>query len=184
MRDMSVYITGSLETSNVPYVVLVELDFVEGAMYLSNAGYNFDWNGHTWIGLGNLGTISAIEEGQDMQEYGCTLTLSGIPSDYVAKSLGTGYQGRTATIWLAPLTDDYQVLSDPVIVFKGRMDTMPIQLGADAAIQVTVESKLTDWERARVRRYNDADQKAEHSSDRGFEYVALMVEKELVWGRA
>jgi hypothetical protein len=184
MRDMTTGITSALQASNVPYMVLAELDFVEGFVRLTNAGYDFQWNGHTWTGAGNLGTISSIEEGQDMQEYGCTLTLSGIPAGYIAKCLGTGYQGRNATIWIAPLTNDYQILSDPVIIFKGRMDTMPIQLGSQSAIQVTVESKLTDWERPRVRWYTDADQKSEYPNDRGFEYVALMAEKAIYWGVA
>lgn len=184
MRDMSTDIELAIQSSNVPYLVLVELDFVEGIVRLSNTSYNIEWDGHTWIAAGNLGTVSAIEEGQDLQEYGCTLTLSGISADYIAKCLGTGYQGRSASIWLAPLTDDYQILAAPIVIFKGSMDTMPISLGSDASIQLTVESKLIDWERPRVRRYNNEDQTAEFPADRGFEFVALMVEKELVWGRA
>ena len=85
MRDMSTDIEQAIQSSNVPYLVLVELDFVEGFVRLSNASYNIDWAGNTWTGAGNLGTISAIEEGQDLQEYGCTLTLSGVSADYIAK---------------------------------------------------------------------------------------------------
>lgn len=183
MRTSTETAAAALENTNVPYLVLVELDFVEGFVRLTNAGYAFTWNGHTWTGAGNLGTISPIEEGQDLQMYGCTLTLSGISSDYVAKCFGVGYSGRSATIWLAPLDSNYNILEDPIIVFKGKMDTMPIQLGEQSAIQVTIESKLVDWERARVRRYNNEDQQAEYPGDLGFEFVPQMVEKTLLWGR-
>lgn len=183
MRTMQETAAAALQNDNVPYMVLVELDFVEGIVRFTNAGYAFDWNGHTWIGAGNLGTISAIEEGQELQMYGCTLTLTGIASNYIAECFGVGYSGRAATIYLAPLDSNYNILSDPVIIFKGKMDTMPIQLGDQAAIQVTIESKLIDWERPRVRRYNNEDQQAEFPNDKGFEFVPQMVEKTLLWGR-
>lgn len=184
MRDIQAAAAAAIQGGNVPYIVLVELDFVEGFVRMCNAGYAFQWNGYTWTGAGNLGTISAIEEGQDLQMYGCTLTLSGIASDVIAKCFGVGYSGRKATIWIAPLDSNYNILADPVIVFKGKMDTMPISLGENSQVQVTIESKLVDWERPRVRRYNNEDQQAEFPGDKGFEFVPQMVEKQLLWGVA
>jgi hypothetical protein len=154
-----------------------------GTVRLTNAGYDFDWNGHTWTGAGNLGGISAIEEGTDLQMYGVTLTLSGIQSQYIAECFGTTYSGRSATIWLAPLDANYQILADPIVVFKGKMDTMPIKLGKEAAIQVTVESDLVQWERGKSRVFGNADQQSEYPTDKGFEFVAQMVEQEIYWGR-
>jgi len=184
MRTMQEAAADALQDTNVPYMVLVELDFAEGFVRLTNAGYDFIWNGYTWTGAGNLGSISNIEEGQELQMYGCTLTLTGIASDYVAKCFGVGYSGRAATIYLAPLDSNYTILSDPVVIFKGRMDTMPISLGNESVLQITIESKLVDWERPRVRRYNNEDQQAEFPGDLGFEFVPQMVEKSLLWGRA
>jgi len=182
MRTMQAAAAAAIQNNNVPYLVLVELDFVEGFVRLTNAGYDFPWNGYTWTGAGNLGSISAIEEGQDLQMYGCTLTLSGMSSDIISKCFGTGYSGRAATIWIAPLDSNYNILADPVVVFMGKMDTMPITLGDESAVQVTIESKLIDWERPRTRRYNNEDQQAEYPGDKGMEFVPQMVEKPLEWG--
>ena len=102
----------------------------------------------------------------------------------LATALDEDYQGRTATIWAAPLDSEHRIVSDPVIVFKGRMDTMPITMGRSGEITVNLESRLVDWERARVRRYNDADQQAEYPGDLGLQFVEQMVEKQLIWGRA
>lgn len=154
-----------------------------GTVRLTNAGYDFEWGGYIWTGAGNLGSISPIEEGTDLQMYGITLTLSGIPSQYVAECFTTGYSGRSATIWLAPLDENYAILEDPTIVFKGKMDTMPMKLGKEAAIQVTVESDLVQWERGKSRVFGNADQQSEHPSDKGFEFVAQMVDKEIYFGR-
>jgi len=183
MRTISTAVSNALHAEHVPYMVLVELDFVEGFVRLTNAGYNFTWDGHEWIGAGDLGNITAIEEGLDLQAYGCTLTLSGIASEYIAECFGTGYAGRNATIYIAPLSAEYTMLTSPFIIFQGKMDTMPIKLGADAAIQVTIESRLINWERSKSRRYNQEDQQSEYPNDKGFEFVPQMVEKEIFWGR-
>ena len=81
------------------------------------------------------------------------------------------------------MTEDYQIIADPVVVFKGRMDTMDIEVGKTSSVTVSVESRLVDWERPRIRRYNDADQRSEFPTDRGCRYVAQMVSKDLPWGR-
>ena len=77
----------------------------------------------------------------------------------------------------------YALIADPVEIFKGRVNQMNIEAGETATISLTVESRLVDWERPRVSRYNNADQQVAFSGDKGFEFVPPMVEKELIWGR-
>lgn len=50
-----------------------------------------------------------------------------------------------------------------------------------ASILVTAESRLAGWERPRVRRFNDADQKKAHPTDRFFEGMVEGVEIEVIW---
>jgi len=184
MRQMTQAVIDALRADNVPLLVLVELDFASGIIRACNAGYNFTWNGYTWTGLGNLGGISAVSEGEDLEMYGFTLTLSGIKPEWISIAMSAEYQQRAATIWMAPLDTNYSLLNDPVIIFRGRMDTMPIELDKQSTIQLTVESRLVDWERPRESRYNHADQTSRYPDDKGFEYVAQMAEKEIIWGRA
>jgi hypothetical protein len=183
MRDLTVSIVNALAGGNLPLLALVQLDFVSGTVRLCNAGYDFDWDGETWTGLGSLGKIGAIQESQELQMYGVTLELSGLPPEIVALAMGEEYQGRSAIIWLAPLDEGLQIIANPVIVFQGRMDTMQISMGQSSVIRLAVESRLVDWERPRIRRFNHEDQAAVYPDDKGFEYTAQMVEKELVWGR-
>jgi len=42
MRTIQETAQAALEGSNVPYLVMVELDFAEGFVRLTNAGYNFE----------------------------------------------------------------------------------------------------------------------------------------------
>jgi hypothetical protein len=184
LRTLTAAAKAAFYQLNFPMIILVQLDFLDGTVYLSNANYTFTWNGHDWVGIGTLGSIEAISEGSALQMYGCALTLSGVPTELISEALSTNYQGRSATIWLAPLTADYAFIADPVVVFKGRMDTMDIEVGTTSTITLSVESRLVDWERPRIRRFNDEDQRAEYPTDRGFRYVDQMVQKDLKWGRA
>ena len=182
MRTLSTAASNALASDNVPYLLFIQLEFASGVVRVCNASYDFQWNGFTWVGAGNVGSIQPIEEGAELQMYGVAMQLSGIPSSLVANALNQSYRGRNAFIYVAPLDSNYNVIADPVIAFSGRMDTMQIEVSKTATITLSAESRLTDWERARVRRYNNEDQQQVYAGDLGFQYVPQMVEKQLVWG--
>jgi hypothetical protein len=183
-RGETAAVQAALNASNVPLLVFIELDFSTGFVRVTNASYNFDWNGYTWLGLGRVLRIAQVEESGAFRANALQFELSGVPSDMISVALGTHYQGRAARLWLAPLDDNFKILADPVLCWSGRMDTMSVSAGQQAVIAVTAESRLADLERPRVRRYNDADQRAAYPGDLGMQFVEQMVEKELVWGRS
>ena len=183
-RTITAAVDAAFAGDNVPLLMFAQMEFDSGITRVTNNGYDIDWNGYTWQGAGSVGSIEALQEGSDLQAYGLALKLSGIPTAQLAIALGEDYQGRSATIWAAPLDSNHRIIADPVIVFKGRMDTMPISMGQSGSLMLHLESRLVDWERARVRRYNDADQQAEYPGDLGLQFVEQMVEKQLIWGRA
>lgn len=172
----------AVTAAHVPYLFFVQLDFSQ-PIRLCSAGYDVTWNGETWLGMGTLGGIEPIREQASLEAAGVRMTLSGVPTDTVAIALGEQYQGRPCQIWFAPLTQDLQLIADPVRLFSGRMDTMDVEIGETATITLSAESKMVTWDRARVRRYNNEDQQSRFPGDRGFEFVAQMVEKQLLWGR-
>lgn len=182
-RTVTTAVSNALAAEVVPCLLLVELDWPSGFVRVNNSAVTFSWAGETWLGLENLGSVDVITENADMEMSGVTLTLTGIPPDMISRVLGEHYQGRDCKIWMAPLSADYAVLADPVLVFPGRIDAAVISLGDTASIKITAENKMADWERARVRRYTHEDQIAEYPTDKGLEFVPQMVEKVLIWGR-
>lgn len=181
-RSMDAITASAVTSSHVPYVFFVKMDF-SVPLCVCNAGYDMQWNGITWLGIGGLGTIEPIQEQASLEAIGLRLTLSGVPTEAIAITLGEQYQGKPCQIWFAPLREDLQLLSSPVRAFSGRMDTMDTEVGETATITVSVESRMVAWERAKTRRYNNEDQQSRYPGDRGFEFVAQMVEKNLSWGR-
>ena len=139
-----------------------------------------------WIGTGTLLDISAIEETAEMAVRGATLTLSGIPSEILSLALSEPYQGRVCNIYFGTFTggDLTTAPSNFDQIFSGYMDQMNIQDGAETAtIELKVENKLVDLERARVARFTSGYQKSIYPSDKGFDFVESLQDRELFWGR-
>jgi len=181
-RTLTTAADNALAAGHVPMIVLVEMDFSTGFLRVNNSAVSFDWDGYTWLGVGRLGGIDPIKESGDLQALGLSFRISGIDPSSIALALGTQYQGRSCKVWLAPLTTEHTVIADPILIFWGRLDTMDIDLGQTATISVSAESRLADWDRPRVRRYNHEDQQIDFPGDLGFQFVPGMVEKELRWG--
>jgi hypothetical protein len=172
-------------------VFFVRLEFDEGTERACTAPYSiwFDDDGtgpNEFIGVGALGTISAIEEGSELRAYGMSVTLNGCDPTQLATSLDSKYQGRPAAIYLGFLDADHVLIDAPVLVQNMVMDTMPIELGKEGRVTVTMENVLSRWENPNPEnlRYADADQQSRYPGDRGYEFASVTVAREIVWGRA
>lgn len=188
-RSLTAAIVAALAAENLTACMFCRLDFDSGTVFTTSLAHSKDWDGQTWLGLGNLGNVEAITEGENIEAYGIRLTLSGIPvypaadSALMSVMLSEAYQGRRVRIWFAPLDASHAVIADPVLVFRGRMDTPEIEVGSTASIKLPCEGRLADLNRQRVGRYTHEDQIARFPNDRAFEFVPQMQQKELYWGQ-
>lgn len=177
------------EASVVRTIALVRLDYASDDVLVASTPFNvkFDWDGdtneETFLGVGELGNISSIEEAAEIQPYSVSLNLSGVPTENLSTALGEDYQGRDVRIWLALVDENYDFIDDPFLFWRGRMDTQEVDL-VKRTIDVTAHSRLRDWDRARVSRLTNEEQQSRYPGDRGLEFVAQTVEKELVWGQS
>jgi hypothetical protein len=181
-RTTTVAFDAAVAAGNVPAIVFVEMDFPSDFLRVNNSPITIAWNGYDWLGVGHLGSIDAINEGASLESRGLAFRISGVPAANIAIALGVQYQGRDCKVWFAPLDADHQVIADPVLVFHGRLDTMDIDLGETATITVSAESRLADWNRPRVRRFNHEDHQIDYLGDLGFEFVPRLAEAEIRWG--
>ena len=142
------------------------------------------YGGNTYTGVGDLLSISSIAETSDISASGINVAITGIKSSFLVIAKNHEYQGRPLSVSLGAFDDNGALIADPVIVFSGFMDTMTIaESGSTATIKISVENKLISFERSKVRRYTAEDQKIDHPTDKGFEFVTAIVEKEIIWGR-
>ena len=185
---MSRSLTSSMQTAVtadlVRPIILVECAFDSGDLNLWNGIGTLTVSSTDYVGAGTLLNIGEIAESSELQANGITVTLSGITDPLLAKARDEDYQGRELTVKLGAMNSSNGVISNPVTVFSGFMDTMVINDSSETAtIQIAVENRLIEFERTRIRRYTAEDQKINYPNDKGLEFVAEMAEKEIVWGR-
>ena len=186
---MSRSLTSSMQTAVtadlVRPIILVECAFDSGDLNLWNGIGTLTVSSTDYVGAGTLLAIGEIAESSELQANGITVTLSGITDPLLAKARDEDYQGRELTVKLGAMDSSNGVISSPVTVFSGFMDTMTINDSSETAtIQIAVENRLIEFERTRIRRYTAEDQKIDYPNDKGLEFVAEMAEKEIVWGRS
>jgi hypothetical protein len=181
-RSMSAAALNVITAEHAPVCVFVELQFPSGFVRFTNAGQSMDWNGSNWIGAGSISAIEPISEVATPQAAALNIRFSGIDTSWMSAILADAYQGNPATIWVAPLSSAMVPVSDPVMVFQGRMDEPVVTVGDQATIQLSLENRFADWDRPRLRMYADADQKQRHAGDRYFEFVAQLESTSIVWG--
>jgi hypothetical protein len=174
-----------LSASNIKPVLFLQMKFTDGIVQMWSGMGTLTWNGLQWIGMGHLGTISAIEESSELKATNVTFTLSDIPQDLLGKALGQVRQGYPVTLWFGTLGDNNNVLADPLQIFAGRMDVPTIDEGAQTGtISIAVENRLIDLNRSRERRFTDQDQQIDHPGDLGFQYVQFIQDWAGTWGKA
>jgi hypothetical protein len=180
-RGLASAALAAVQTEVVSRTIAVALDFPSGFARYCGAPFDLVIDGATFLGVGALGGVSVVEEGIELRAYGLEVMLTGIPRDNVALALTEAYQGRRATVWEVPLDASNAPVADPAVVFRGRMDQMNVSLGETASVTVRLENRMADWERARVRRYTDEEQRRDYPTDAFFGFLSATVEKDLIW---
>ena len=175
----------ALATSDlVRPIMLIDLEF-STTLNIWNGIGNLTHGGNTYTGVGDLLGVSPMGESTDISAKGCNITLSGANASLVDKAKSEDYQGNSVSIKLGAMDDNGDIISEPVVIFKGFMDVMSIvESGEYSTISISVENNLILFDKAKVRRYTDNDQKIDHPTDEGFSFVANIQNKQMVWGRS
>ena len=182
-RDITSGLNTEVTASELEPIFLVDLEFDSGALYFWNGVRPLTWNGNEYIGGGSLINISPIVETNDIRAVGVNLSMSGLPASLISIALTEAYQGQPVKIRFAAMSSN-AVVADPYLIFDGRMDVLTIDdAGESAMINISAESRLIDLERPRLRRYTPEDQKIDHPNDTGLDYVPVIQDTAIQWGR-
>lgn len=180
---MTVAAETALAQPQIACAVLVDLAFPSGTVRFSNAGHTITWDGDTYLGAGAVSGLEPIAETASPQALSLNVRFSMLDPDYAAAILGDEYQGQPAIVRLALFdVEDLTVIADPVLVGSYRMDEPLITVGTTATIQLSLENRMADWDRPRLRRYNHADQTAVYAGDLFYEFVEELQDKVIAWG--
>jgi hypothetical protein len=168
-------------------VVFVFADFPDSPMRVWTGEGPLEWDGHTWLGIGEVLGIEIANETVDLAARGISITVSGVDSAFVQQLFLTSYQGRSLNIYLGFYDETESNLSvTPGVFWGGYLDTDDIEdNGETATIKISAEHQLVDMLRKREIRMNHQSQITLHPgvTDTGFSRVEQIQDKKLPWGR-
>lgn len=180
-RDIATVLNNVLGDEVLEVFFAVDLEFDSGTLRMWTGYGDKTINGEVYTGTGTLLQVSEVEETAELAAAGATLTLNGLPSEILTLALIEPYQNRRARIYFG-ITG---AVDDMAEVFTATMDAMDIEENADTvSIRLTLENRLLDLERARIRRYTNNDQQSRYPGDLGLEFVDDLQNREIFWGRA
>lgn len=174
------------DSSVVVPVLLVELFFAEGPVYLTNWPLDITIAAITYKGLGSLGTVGNIHENLEGSEERVVLELSQVNSSILALALGSieNYQNRDCVIKLLMLhKDTFQAASTPVARFAGFMDLVRIEdEGGKGSIKLECRTGgYAVRSSPGTLMLSHVQHQERYPGELGFQYTKELIEQPTVW---
>jgi len=187
-RGFPANVATALAQQHVAIVTFAKLEFPSGTLYVHNSLGTYTWDDGSgdkdWLGVGDLGSISQVEEGIDVSPYAITLTLSGLDSTISGAALTEDYFMHPVTVYMGVLDADDALIVAPTQIWAGFMDQMNVSLGSDGgdAIQLIAESELSRFDVSRNLMYTNAAQQERYSGDLFFSHIHKVQGAKFNWG--
>ena len=183
-RGFPTNVATALAQQHVAIVTFAKLEFPSGTVYVHNSLGTYTWGGQNWLCVGDLGSISQVEEGIDVSPYAITLTLSGLDATISGAALTEDYFMHPVTVYMGVLDADDSLLADPTPIWSGFMDQMNLSVGSDGgdAIQLIAESELSRFDVSRNLMYTNAAQQERYSGDLFFSHIHKVQGAKFDWG--
>ena len=180
-RNIDSVLEAALSDYSFKLAFLVRLDFDEGTLGFTTTTHNISYDNNVYVGFGNLGKVSALKESSQMDAQTYQVNLSAVKPEIMAAVLNSEYTNRSATCHLAVIDKDGRIVGEPMVYFKGTMDSLECSYGKSGTVTVNIIDDLGKWDIPKPLRYTNEEQLALHPGDRGLEFVSELADKEIIW---
>jgi hypothetical protein len=182
MRSIHADTVEALSQSVVRLAFLALVEFPDPfKLAFTTLSRQVELGGETFIGAGNLGAVTQSSESGDLSPSQYQITVSGVNDDVLAAAGQLSYMNYRATVWAMTLDADEQIIGEPFIWFRGRTDQLTVSYGLTSSVVIDVRDRMTDWARAKIRRYTDEDHQSQFDGDKFFEFVSEVAGREVEW---
>jgi hypothetical protein len=170
---------------HVPYVLLADLDFQSGHVYVTSGDRAYTFGDNVYQPLGTLCAVGEVTESGVLNPEKLELTLSGVDTSLMSVTLTEKYHGRSAILYVAYADKDWKLVADPEMLWEGRMDVMTIQSEANgSAISLVCENRLIMWNKSSDWLYTHEHQGllTALTTDNFFDKITEIQDKIVKWG--
>lgn len=187
MRGINSALATEASSNHIRLIVFVKIELDSGTIYLHNGVGTYTWSdpddgSQSWLGMGDFGGISGVEESTKMSPFEIQMVLSGLDTSMMTEILDNHYFYRPVTIYFGAINQTTGVLvADPDEFWSGFIDTADLSLGSENAIMITCESELSIFRKRNASVYSDSDLQDENPGDLWFKWLAAMSNAKVVW---
>lgn len=129
-----------------------------------------NYDGQTWVGAGNIVTVSELDRGDASAWREAQFTLPGLDPQILAE-LDEDVSGRGGKVWLAAINEAQQVIPDPILVAEFTQDTLDWQLeGQTVSLMLNAYEALPRFDRPTGRKWS-YESHVERFDDTGFYFT-------------
>ena len=163
------------------YVMLVDLAFASGTLYVHNGVGTYVFGGNNYLGVGALGSIGVMEETVDLIDTPIVLGLSPIDDDILNAILTEDVFGKDANIYLGSLNDDGELEGTPTQWISGWMESIELNIGSTDGVSIKVQNRASRLNARNNKRYTLEEHQAEHAGDLFLEFLPYVMDAQPIW---
>lgn len=165
-----------------PRGLFVSIEHPDSTGYFTTGVGSRTWNGHTWSGVGQFGSVTPIKHTSEIAIQDIVFSLSGVDADLIAE-LSDDVRNLSGKAWLYCLNYDDTVIPDPYQIIDSSLDYQTFMVGADGkcTIEITAHSGFYTLSRAMQEAWTPENQRALFPTDTGLDMVPLLQNQTLQW---
>lgn len=107
-RGLTAAMVTAVQQKDLQLILLLKMLTDGGAIRVWTGIGNIVFETETYTGVGQLGSVSLVEETLELAARGIALGLSGVPSSRLSEAFNTMRQGRDVTTWLGVIKTPQQ----------------------------------------------------------------------------
>ena len=167
---------------------LYDLGFSDGILYLTDAPNNVTFSGNVYTAI--KVSHDTVPESTTLGAQAVRLTLDGVDTSITTRIRQQLYIGQTAIIRSAHIDTDGTIVSNPVIVFQGQMNSQFevnesfAREGGGASVTTRIVSPFAIINKRNGIRANVESHSATFSGDTFWRHIANITGQGVRWGNA
>jgi hypothetical protein len=138
-------------------------------------------DGQVFYGVGEMGSIGAVENVSDANPTSIEVGLIGIPSELFSAVMQANIRGSACTIYKLVYASNGRVLDSAAIVV-GQVVDYSWALEKTGSISISIADEFALYERPLQKYYTHASWSKDHNGDKFWQYVSQLASKTVHWG--
>tara|TARA_X000001382_G_C3116469_1_gene161727 strand:+ start:258 stop:812 length:555 start_codon:yes stop_codon:yes gene_type:complete len=181
-RTLTTAVKNELATDSLQPVTLVYIGVSSGSRYTDHYK-DITYDSNTYSASTLFTRLSSVSESSEIQVSNITLSFTGVDQTITSLFLNNIYLEKEAEIYKGFLNASEQVIADPFLLFKGRIESFSLDETENSSdVNIVIASHWADFSKIEGRRTNTGSQQLHFSSDKGFEF-ASQTTQDIKWGR-